>query len=63
MDEYTRMLNRFDWFFEYSDDPSQVRRAREELVTMYKLQEKFDPSGEVWNHYKPSGQVSVPQPR
>lgn len=56
---YKRDLAKFDWGYQYTNDPIAVNDAKRALRSLLEKQKKFDPSGKIWKQYQP---VYGPEP-
>jgi len=61
--EYHKALSRFDWQYQFSDDPMVYARGAQSLIELHKMQMELDPTGEIWNSYPGSQGHGAPFPR
>jgi hypothetical protein len=47
--QYRAMLERFDFTYEYSDDPRVWREGNAAYAALRPIQEALDPDREIWN--------------
>jgi hypothetical protein len=53
VEEYREALQRHDWFYDCSEDPSVFRRGNEERQELYNMRYKLDKDYKIWNELAP----------
>lgn len=51
MDEYIKLLQSHDWFYNYSDDHRVWRAGEEQYKKIMALAKEHDPSFEIFRQY------------
>ena len=53
MNEYIKLLQAHDWYYNYSDDFNVWQKGRKERDQLISFKAELDPHGVVWNQYAP----------
>jgi hypothetical protein len=54
MSEYITLLQKHDWYYNYSDDFTFWQKGRNERDKLLQLRLELDQHGLVWNQYAPT---------
>ena len=59
IEEYTELLKKHDWYYDYSDDHSVYERGYRQRNKLHQLAEEIDRDYELYNQYAPTKIKSV----